>query len=222
MIEQLLEWVKSLHQTDTFQQWLSVGGIYVVTGIIFAETGLLFGFFLPGDSLLITTGVLCNPANPNHVVGLSISAFMASLTLAAIIGDQLGYYLGKKTGNAIYARPDGRFFKRQYLDRAHAFYAKYGVVAIIACRFVPIMRTFVPFVAGMARMPYAKFASWDILGGAVWINSLLIAGYYLGQTEMANRLDKIILIVIFVSVLPMVIGAAAKLIRKPQNGGNHS
>jgi len=220
MLQTVFDWLKSLHETSTFSQWLSAGGIFIVTGIIFAETGLLFGFFLPGDSLLITTGVLSNPANPNYLPGLSIATFMVTLSLAAVIGDQVGYFLGHKTGDAIYARPDGRFFKRKHLERAHAFYERFGVAAIIACRFVPILRTFVPFVAGMARMPYAKFAPWDILGGILWINSLLVTGYYLGQTPLANRLDKIIVIVVFVSVLPMVIGAASKLIRKPQNGGN--
>jgi membrane-associated protein len=220
MIHQLLDWLKSLHNPDTFAQWLSTGGIYVVTAIIFAETGLLFGFFLPGDSLLITTGVLANPANPNYVPGLSIGLFMAVLTVAAIVGDQVGYFLGHKTGDAVYARPDGLLFKRKHLERAHAFYEKYGIAAIIACRFIPIMRTFVPFVAGMARMPYSKFLGWDILGGIVWINSLLVAGYFLGQTGLANRLDKVIVIVIFVSTLPMIIGALKHFLTKPKNGEN--
>ena len=207
MIHEILNWLKTLHQSETFVQWLSTGGMIIVTAIIFAETGLLLGFFLPGDSLLITTGVLTNPLNPQHIEGLSIWNFQIALVIAAIAGDQLGYFLGKQTGHAVFAKEDGRFFKKKYVVQAHAFYEKYGVAALIACRFVPIMRTFVPFIAGVAGMPYQKFAKWDILGGTVWITSLLWVGYYLGQTEFANRLDKIIVMVIFVSVLPMVVAA---------------
>lgn len=214
----LIEWVKTLHDPATFVSWLMSGGVYVITAIVFAETGLLVGFFLPGDSMLITTGVLCNPLNPNYVEGLHLSTFMISLTAAAIIGDQLGYYLGNKTGDAVSNRPDGILFKRKYFERAHAFYEKYGVVAIIACRFIPVMRTFVPFVAGMARMPYKKFLMWDIVGGFLWINSLLIAGYYLGQSRFADRLDKVILLVIFVSVLPMIIGALRQIFKTRSEG----
>ena len=214
MIHSILAWVKSLHDPATFALWLSQGGLIAVTAVIFAETGLLLGFFLPGDSLLITTGVLSNPANPHYIAGLSIFSFQVVLTLAAIIGDQLGYFLGKKAGESVFTRADGRFFKKKYVENAHAFYLRYGVAAIIACRFIPIMRTFVPFVAGVAEMPYRKYLLWDIAGGILWINSLLGVGYFLGQTELANRLDKVIVIVIFVSVLPMAFGAIKSLMKK--------
>jgi membrane-associated protein len=213
MIHPVLDWLKSLHNPDTFAQWLSTGGVMVITAIIFAETGLLFGFFLPGDSLIITTGVLCNPANPNHLPGLSIFSFQVLLVVAAIVGDQLGYFLGFKTGALVAARPDGLFFKKRYLENAHLFYEKYGTAAIVACRFVPIMRTFVPFVAGAARMEYRKFFAWDILGGFLWITSMLWLGYFLGQTGLANRLDKIILLVVFISVIPMGVGALKQILK---------
>ncbi len=206
MIHQLLEQIKSLHNPETFAHWLSSGGVMLVTAIIFAETGLLLGFFLPGDSLLITAGVLANPANPNAVPGLTLFTLQVALTAAAIIGDQVGYFLGRKTGDAIFTREDGFLFKKKHVIEAHAFYEKYGVMAIIACKFVPIFRTFVPFVAGVAKMEYRKYFQWDILGGILWINSLLIVGYFLGQTPLANRLDKIIVLVIFVSILPIIIG----------------
>jgi membrane-associated protein len=211
MLETLIEFVKSLHRPETFTAWLSAGGLFVVTGIIFAETGLLLGFFLPGDSLLITTGVLCNPLNPNHVLGLALVDFMVVLTVAAIVGDQLGYFLGARLGQWVSNRPDSLLFKKRHLVAAHEFYERYGIASIIAARYVPIMRTFVPFVAGMAQMNYRKYIMWDIVGGVLWINSLLLIGYYLGQTELANRLDKVIVIVIFVSVLPMVVGAGRKI-----------
>ncbi len=222
MIHQILDsalmWLKSLHNPDTFASWLSTGGVWVVSGIIFAETGLLLGFFLPGDSLLITTGVLCNPLNPNHLDGLSIWMFQVILVIAVIIGDQCGYALGRKTGDLVYARKDGFLFKKKYVKNAHDFYEKYGIVAIIACKFVPIMRTFVPFIAGVARMPYRKYVLWDIVGGTVWITSLLWVGYYLGQTELANRLDKIIVLVVFVSVLPMGVGILKSILKSGAKG----
>ena len=206
----LLYWLKNLHHPDTLIQWLSTGGLYLITAIIFAETGLLFGFFLPGDSLLITAGVLTNPENPNHLMGASVYQFAVALSLAAIIGDQVGYFLGRKTGELIFEKEDSLFFKKKHLLRAKAFYERYGVAAIIACRFIPILRTFVPFVAGVAKMDYRRYLRWDILGGLVWINSLLFIGYFLGQSSYADRLDKIIVIVIFISVLPIVIGGIRK------------
>jgi membrane-associated protein len=210
MIQQMIDFLKSLHQPETFATWLSSGGVILVTGIIFAETGLLLGFFLPGDSLLITAGVLSNPLNPNAVPGLSLIHLQIALTLAAIIGDQVGYYLGRKTGDAIFTKDDGFLFKKKHVKEAHAFYEKYGVGAIIACRYIPIFRTFVPFIAGVAKMDYRKYLQWDILGGFLWINSLLMVGYYLGQTSLANRLDKIIVLVIFVSILPVIVGGIRK------------
>ena len=211
-MHQVLEWVKSLHSPETFFRWLSEGGIYIVTAIIFAETGLLFGFFLPGDSLLITAGVLSNPLNPNHLSGLVLSTLMVILTIAAIVGDQLGYFLGRKTGETVFTKDEGLFFKKKNVERARAFYDRYGVAAIIACRFIPILRTFVPFIAGVSKMEYSRFWKWDLFGGFLWINSMLTVGYYLGQTEYANRLDKIIVIVVVVSTIPMVLGGLKKAI----------
>lgn len=210
MIQSLIDQLKSLHDPATFAQWLSSGGVILVTAIVFAETGLLLGFFLPGDSLLITAGVLSNPANPNAVPGLTLFTLQVALTLAVMAGDQVGYFLGRKTGEAIFTREDGILFKKKHVREAHDFYEKYGVMAIIACKFIPIFRTFVPFIAGVAKMDYRKFAQWDILGGIFWINSLLLVGYFLGQTPLANRLDKIIVLVIFVSILPIIIGGIRK------------
>ncbi len=209
-MEAILDWIKSLHRPETFALWLSQGGIYLISAIIFAETGLLFGFFLPGDSLLITAGVFSNPLNPNHVEGISLPLMMFVLTIVAIVGDQVGYYLGRKTGDVVFTKEDGLFFKKRYVLQAKAFYDRYGVAAIIACRFIPILRTFVPFIAGVARMDYRRFLKWDIVGGTLWINSLLLIGFFLGQTELANRLDKVILLVIIVSTLPVAIGAIKK------------
>lgn len=202
----MIDWLRNLHTGAGIAQLIEAGGVIALISIIFAETGLLVGFFLPGDSLLITAGVLANPANPHHVEALDIVVLNVVLCIAAIVGDQVGFLLGRKTGNSIWSRPDGRFYKRKHLEAAHQFYEKYGGFSVVAARYVPIFRTFVPFAAGMARMSYRKFVFWNIAGGILWITSLLWIGYYLGQTQLANRLDKIIVVVIFVSILPMIIG----------------
>lgn len=203
----MLEWLHELHSASGISHLIEMGGLYVLIAIVFAETGLLAGFFLPGDSLLITAGVLANPLNPNHISTLEIATLNFCLALAVVCGDQLGYFLGTKAGSAVWNRPDGRFYKRKHLEAAQGFYQTYGGFSVIAAKYVPIFRTFVPFVAGLARMPYRKFAMWDIAGGILWISSLLWIGYFLGQTPLANRLDKLIIVVIFVSVLPMAFGA---------------
>jgi len=130
--------------------------------------------------------------------------------VAAVLGDQTGFFLGRRTGNAIWSRPDGRLYKRKHLEAAQEFYGRWGGWAVVGARFVPILRTFVPFAAGISRMEYRRFVFWNIAGGVAWITSMLWIGYFLGQTPLANRIDKLILVVVFVSVLPMVIGAARK------------
>ena len=206
-LSEFLVWLQELHSADGISHLVRVGGIAVLAFIVFAETGLLVGFFLPGDSLLITAGVLANPENQYHIPSLSMGLLNATLIFAAIIGDQTGFFLGRKAGLRVWNKSDGRFFKRKHLEQASAFYEKYGGLAIVGGHYVPIMRTFVPFVAGMAQMPYRKFAMWNVSGGILWITSLLWLGYYLGQTSLADRLDKLILIVIAVSISPAAIGA---------------
>ena len=209
----MLHWLKELHSAAGISQIIETGGLIALVAIIFAETGLLLGFFLPGDSLLITAGVLANPANPHHVGILQILQLNVLLALAAIIGNQTGFFLGRKIGQKIWDKPDGRFYKKAHLQEAHRFYETYGGFSVVAARYVPILRTFVPFAAGLARMPYRKFVFWDISGGLLWITSLLWIGYYLGQTPLANRLDKIIVLVVFVSAIPLVVTALKRWIR---------
>lgn len=199
----MLDWLLSWHSQAGITEVVAAGGVLALTVIIFAETGLLVGFFLPGDSLLITAGVLANPANPNAIPGLSIWTLNLVLAIAAVVGDQVGYYLGHKAGQTIWNRPDGRFFKRKHLQEAHDFYQRYGAWALVGARYVPIFRTFVPFIAGVARMPYRTFIGSNVLGGLLWVTSLLWIGYALGRTEVANRLDKLIVLVIFVSLIPI-------------------
>lgn len=217
---EIYESLSHLHSASGISEIVAAGGIIALVAIIFAETGLLVGFFLPGDSLLITAGVLANPNNPNFVPGLEIWTLLWLLMAAAILGDQTGFYLGRKAGNAMWKRPDGRFYKRAHLKAAAEFYEKHGGIAVVGARYVPILRTFVPFVAGMARMPYRNFVFWNILGGVLWITSLLWAGYYLGQTSFANRLDKLIVIVVLISILPMIIGGLRKATARPSSNAS--
>jgi membrane-associated protein len=218
----MLEFLKSLHSSEGIAQIIQAGGVIALVAIIFAETGLLVGFFLPGDSLLITAGVLANPGNPSHLPGLNVLVLNAVLILAAVVGDQLGFYLGHRSGDRIWNRPDGRFYKRRHMEEAHRFYERWGGLAVVGARFVPILRTFVPFAAGVARMPYRSFVWWNIFGGIFWITTLLWLGYFLGGTPLADRLDKIIVVVVLVSVLPLVIGILKRLISGSDAAGAKS
>lgn len=215
----MLDWLHQLHSSAGIAQLIQTGGLIVLIGIVFAETGLLVGFFLPGDSLLITAGVLANPLNPHHIPTLEIALLNLLLVAAAITGNQTGFFLGRKAGDTIWSRPEGRFFKRKHLESARDFYSRFGGLAVVGARYVPIFRTFVPFAAGMARMPYKNFVFWDIAGGALWISSLLWIGYFLGQTPLANRLDKVIVLVIFVSLLPMAVTSAKRFLKRTPVSG---
>ncbi|MDM7915844.1 MAG: VTT domain-containing protein [Candidatus Eisenbacteria bacterium] len=177
------------------------GGVLAITAIIFSETGLLIGFFLPGDSLLVTAGVFA--ANGD----LSLALLLTLVPLAAVAGDAVGYQIGKRAGQALYSRPDSRFFKRKHLERAHAFYEKYGGKTIVIARFVPIIRTFAPTVAGAARMGYKRFATFNVAGGIGWVVSMVLLGYFLGRSipDLEKRIHYVIAIVILLSLVPAIV-----------------
>lgn len=181
--------------TQNLDQLIQWGGITVLTIIVFSETGLLVGFFLPGDSLLVTAGVLASRGV------IDITTMIVILCFAAIIGDAVGYYLGRKIGRKIYTREDSRFFKKSHLIKTKEFYEKYGGKTIILARFVPVIRTFAPFIAGVAEMNYLKFATYNIAGGIGWITSMSMIGYYIGNKF---PLAVVIPIVIFISILPLI------------------
>ncbi|MBK7929151.1 MAG: VTT domain-containing protein [Bryobacterales bacterium] len=183
--------------TTVLSGWL---GYAVLIGIVFAETGLLVGFFLPGDSLLFTVGVVAGAGQLNIVL------INIVLMAAAIIGDGVGFHLGRHTGPAIFNRPDSRFFKQEYLHRTQAFYDKHGGKTIIYARFVPIIRTFAPFVAGVAGMNYGRFLMFNVFGGIGWVFLLTMLGYFLGEwAPVRAHFEKVILGIIFVSVLPVLL-----------------
>ncbi len=195
--------------------WLEKAGssaFWVITAIIFAETGLLVGFFLPGDSLLVTAGLLA--ADPSF--GLNVWLLGAILTVAAIVGDTVGYNVGKATGPRIFTREDSLLFNKKHLLRAQAFYEKHGGKTIIIARFMPIVRTFAPVVAGVGRMEYRSFLMFNVIGGIAWIWSMLLLGFVLARTvpAIAQHVEKVILVVIFLSILPGIIA----WLRERRNG----
>jgi membrane-associated protein len=177
--------------------WL---GYALIAGIVFAETGLLVGLFLPGDSLLFTVGVVAGAGQ------LNIVEICALLTVASVLGDQSGYFLGHRTGPRIFSRPDSLIFKQEYVTRTQAFFARHGGKTLIYAKFVPIIRTFAPFMAGVGRMSYPRFFSFNIFGGIGWVLSMTLAGYYLGGVPLIRRnFEKVVIGIVIVSVLPLVI-----------------
>jgi membrane-associated protein len=207
-----MEWLKQLfHQLTDVQTLVRVGGLTVITAIVFAETGLFVGFFLPGDSLLFTAGAL---AAQGH---FSIVLLNTLLIVAAIVGDTVGYWFGRKMGPALFTRAKSLFFNPAHLRRAHDFYEKHGGKTIVLARFMPVIRTFAPVVAGMGRMEYGRFLAFNVFGGMGWVLSMTFAGYFLGQVSFVQRhFEVVILGIIFLSILPGLIAAAREwLKRKP-------
>ena len=192
-----------LHHLLDVRGLIEWGGVAMVCMIVFAETGLFVGFFLPGDSLLVTAGVFAAAGQ------LKLSWLLGLVTLCAIAGDQLGYLIGYKAGKALYERPDSRFFKRKYLLRAHDFYEKRGASTVILARFVPIVRTFCPPVAGAARMSYPRYLAYDIFGGFLWVWSMVLLGHTLGRTipNIDKKIHYVIAGVIAASLIPAAISA---------------
>ncbi len=200
-----------LHTAEGLRDLVQTGGIGLMCLIIFAETGLLAGFFLPGDSLLVTAGVL-TAAHGDRPALFDPWLLTGALTLAGIIGDQTGWWLGRKYGHLMATKSDSWWFKRRHLDAAHAYFAEKGPLAIVLARFVPLMRTFVPFAAGMGEMAAARFLRWNTLGAILWINSMVWLGHLLGGTPLADKLHKVILIVVAVSLLPLGWAAVRRLL----------
>src|SRR3954469_20566608 len=183
-------------------QWLiSTFGLIGILAIVFAESGLLIGFFLPGDSLLFTTGLLVADGTYLHQP-LWLMCLLVSI--AAVAGDQFGYLFGRRFGPSLFRRPDSRLFKQENLTRARAFFARYGARSIVLARFVPIVRTFTPIVAGASRMHYRTFLTWNVVGGTVWGSGVTILGYFLGQIGFVkSNIELILAGIVVVSVVPI-------------------
>jgi membrane-associated protein len=177
-------------------------GFLGVLAIVFAESGLLVGFFLPGDSLLFTTGLLI----ATDVLPTPLWLALILIPLAAIVGDQVGYAIGRKAGPAVFRRPDSRLFKQEYVDKAYAFFDRYGGRTIVLARFVPIVRTFTPVIAGVGRMRYRTFVAYNVFGGLLWGVGVTVLGYFLGQVAFVQRhIEMILIAIVAISVLPMVV-----------------
>lgn len=176
-------------------------GFYGLIAIVFAETGLLVGFFLPGDSLLITAGLFAARGD------FSVTSLIAALIAAAIVGNATGYWIGQRTGVALYSRPDSLLFRREHLRMTHEYYERHGGKTIVFAQFIPILRTFAPVVAGVGQMGYRKFATFNVVGAIAWVTSMTLAGYALGSMipNIERRIHLVVGAVILVSLLPPAI-----------------
>lgn len=191
------------HQLTNVREMVRVGGYVGLTAIIFAETGLLVGFFLPGDSLIVTAGLLS--AQPQF--GLNVYVLGALLTVAAILGNSVGWVIGRATGPRLFTRDDSLLFKKRHLYRAHEFYERHGGKTLVLARFMPIVRTFVPVVAGLANMPFGRYTAYNVLGAIAWIWSMLFIGHFLGRMVpgIDKHIEPMILVIIALSLLPALI-----------------
>jgi membrane-associated protein len=207
-IYQVIDFIKP----DNLINWLlDLLGVYVYFGlffIVFAEVGLAVGFFLPGDSLLVVSGLMAKTLPDKLNVYLVITAFLSG----SIIGDSTGYWTGRMMGKSLFKREDSFIFKPSRVEKANKFFEKYGPKTIILARFVPIVRTFAPLVIGASNMPYAKYLTYSILGGFLWIFSMVLAGYFLGTLveeafgiKLQEHIEKVVIVVVFLSLLPPMI-----------------
>src|SRR5215203_854858 len=202
LLIQIKDFINPKHLID----WLlNLLGVYVYFGlffIVFAETGLAVGFFLPGDSLLVVSGLFAAAGK------LNVALVMLAFFLGSVIGDNTGYWTGRVMGKTLFNRESSRIFKPSRVEKAHAFFEKYGVKTVVLARFVPIVRTFAPLVVGAAEMPYYKFVVFSVLGGALWICSMVLAGYFLGGVvenalgiKLEDHIEKVVIVVVLISLL---------------------
>jgi len=204
MLASLIDFVLHIDQhlielTQTYGLWIYA----ILFLIVFCETGLVVTPFLPGDSLLFAAGAVA------ALGGMNVHIAAGLLLAAAVIGDAVNFAIGKYFGEKLFAKPDSRVFKREYLDKTHAFYEKYGGKTIILARFVPIVRTFAPFVAGMGNMHYGRFIRYNIIGALMWVGLLTYAGYFFGELPVVkNNFGLVVIGIIAVSVLPMAVEIA--------------
>ena len=192
----LKEWIRPEHI-------VKVGGAALVMGVIFAETGLLVGFFFPGDSLLFTAGLLTG----THFLDINIFVLLGGVFLAAVIGNTVGYFVGQTLGPRLFNKEDSLLFKKKYLDMTRSFYERYGRLAIIAGRFLPIIRTFVPVLAGAIKLDLFRFTIYNIVGALAWTASFILLGYFLGASfpgPITKNLDYIVIFLIIITIIPVI------------------
>lgn len=206
MLQSFFHFLQSLFDPEGLKGLIQAGGPALICGVVFVETGLFVGFFLPGDSLLITAGIFA--AFASVPLPALVLKWLLPVMLCAIVGDQLGYWIGRSAGAALYKREESFFFRRSHLQRAHDFYEKYGGRAVILARFAPIVRTFCPPVAGAAQMPYARYLIFDVFGGILWVGAMILGGYTLGRSvpHIDKYIHYVIAVVVLLSILPAIIG----------------
>ncbi len=206
-MQDFIELVKELMNAEKLAALVTLyGGLYLVALIIFAETGLFVGFFLPGDSLLFVTGLMiANSLNPTDSNLVNLVYWISLISVAGIIGNSVGYWFGKKTGPYLFERKDTLLFKRKHLIQAKEFYEKRGGGAIILARFLPIVRTFAPIVAGVVKMDRKKFFFYNVVGSIAWVGSMTLAGYFLGENEwVKHNFEKVVIGIVLVTTGPVL------------------
>ncbi|MFL6350854.1 MAG: VTT domain-containing protein [Bryobacteraceae bacterium] len=202
MLGSFIDFIRSLTDPDKLIHLLSTVmtgwiGYVVLFAVVFAESGLLIGFFLPGDSLLFTVGVVAGAGK------LEIAPMIAMLAFASMLGDGIGFLLGTTIGYKLFSKTDSRIFRREYLDRTHAFYERHGGKTIIYAKFVPIIRTFAAFIAGVAKMRYTRFLTFNVFGAVGWVASMITLGYLLGGVPVVRQnFEKVVLLIIAISLIP--------------------
>ena len=204
------EWLDAANLITTIVKWFGPWAILGVMLVIFAETGLLIGFFLPGDSLLFTLGMFVGTG----AIGVHIWVAAPLVWLAAVAGNQTGYLIGRKAGPAIFNKPDSRLFKQEYVERTSDFFERHGGKAVTLAQFVPIVRTFTPVIAGVGKMNYRHFITFNILGATFWAFGITWLGYFLGMIKwIQDNIDAMILVIVFISVAPMLISGISQFIK---------
>jgi membrane-associated protein len=204
------------HRIYDVQGLVRLGGLALIAAVVFAETGLLVGFFLPGDSLLVTAGLYCTSANPTEAPLLNIVSLNLVVIVAAIVGDTVGYWIGAKAGPKIFTREQSLLFSRRHLLRTKDFYDRHGGKTIIIARFLPFVRTFAPVVAGVGKMSYRRFVSFNVFGAIGWVLGMTLLGFTLGKVypPITKQIDKVIIVIIFVSLVP---GMVSYLLNRKKN-----
>lgn len=206
-MDNLIAFLKELMDAEKLAALVTqYGGLYLVALIVFAETGLFVGFFLPGDSLLFVTGLMiANSQSPTASDPVNLLYWISLIAVAGIIGNAVGYWFGRKTGPVLFEKRDTLLFKRKHIEQARAFYEKRGGGAIILARFVPIVRTFAPIIAGVVRMDRKKFFFYNVVGSVAWVASMTLAGYFLGENRwVKENFEKVVLGIILVTTLPVL------------------
>ena len=196
----LWEFIKEVLDPESIIQH---GGLALLLFVIFAETGLLIGFFLPGDSLVFISGLIC--ASQPDLLHVHISVLLISMTVAAVLGNMAGYWFGRRVGPKLFDRDDSLIFKKRYLETTQSFYDRHGAKALILGRFLPIIRTFAPILAGVIRVNFPLFMLYNITGAALWICSIGLAGYFLGEYEpVKNNVGWIVIGLVVITLIPVI------------------